>query len=131
MNFLPVGYCLMAWPASYRLRLPRQSGSDHRRLIWRPAVFDFNRPAGKINDAAMSPVSLLLNILWVVLGGAWMAFGWLIAAVIMAITIVGLPWARAAIQHRQPTRCFPFGFRAAVARRPHRAARISAPGRSA
>ena len=44
----------------------------------------------------MSPVSLLLNILWVVLGGAWMAFGWLIAAVIMAITIIGLPWARAA-----------------------------------
>ena len=27
----------------------------------------------------MSPVSLLLNILWIVLGGAWMAFGWLIA----------------------------------------------------
>src|SRR3978361_694677 len=44
----------------------------------------------------MSPVSLLLNVLWIVLGGAWMAFGWLIAAVVMAITIVGIPWARAA-----------------------------------
>ena len=33
----------------------------------------------------MSPVSLLLNIVWIVLGGAWMAFGWLVAAVIMAI----------------------------------------------
>jgi len=44
----------------------------------------------------MSPVSLLLNVLWIVLGGAEMAFGWLIAAVIMAITIIGLPWARAA-----------------------------------
>ena len=39
---------------------------------------------------------LLLNILWIVTGGIWMAAGWLIAAVIMAITIIGLPWARAA-----------------------------------
>jgi len=44
----------------------------------------------------MQPVSLLLNVLWIFLGGAWMAFGWLVAAVVMAITIVGLPWARAA-----------------------------------
>jgi uncharacterized membrane protein YccF (DUF307 family) len=57
---------------------------------------------------AMSPVSLLLNILWIVLGGAWMAVGWLIAAVIMAITIIGLPWARAALNIAVYT-LFPFG----------------------
>jgi uncharacterized membrane protein YccF (DUF307 family) len=39
---------------------------------------------------------LLLNILWMVTGGIWMAAGWLLAAVIMAITIIGLPWTRAA-----------------------------------
>jgi uncharacterized membrane protein YccF (DUF307 family) len=44
----------------------------------------------------MSAVSLLLNLLWIVFGGLWMAVGWLIAAVIMAITIIGLPWTRAA-----------------------------------
>src|SRR3954463_1984772 len=44
----------------------------------------------------MAPVSILLNIFWILLGGAWMAAGWMIAAVIMAITIIGLPWARAA-----------------------------------
>ena len=38
---------------------------------------------------------LLLNILWVVLGGFWMALGWWFAGLIMAITIIGLPWARA------------------------------------
>src|SRR3954465_15803305 len=59
----------------------------------------------------MSPVSLLLNILWIVLGGAWMAFGWLVAAVVMAITIVGLPWARAAFNIAAYT-LFPFGSRA-------------------
>jgi uncharacterized membrane protein YccF (DUF307 family) len=44
----------------------------------------------------MPPVSIFLNIIWLFLGGLWMAFGWLVAAVIMAITIIGLPWARAA-----------------------------------
>ena len=44
----------------------------------------------------MSPLSLLLNILWIFFGGAFAALGWAIAAVIMAITIVGLPWARSA-----------------------------------
>lgn len=41
-------------------------------------------------------MSLLLNVLWIVFGGLWMAAGWLLAAVIMALTIVGIPWARAA-----------------------------------
>jgi uncharacterized membrane protein YccF (DUF307 family) len=56
----------------------------------------------------MSPVSLLLNILWIVLGGFWMAVGWAVAAVIMAITIIGLPWARAAFNIAAYT-LFPFG----------------------
>jgi len=44
----------------------------------------------------MSFLSLVLNVLWVVTGGIWMALAWLLAALIMAITIIGLPWARAA-----------------------------------
>ena len=39
---------------------------------------------------------LVLNILWIAFGGLWMAAAWLLAAVIMAVTIVGIPWARAA-----------------------------------
>ena len=56
-------------------------------------------------------MSLLLNILWIVFGGAWMALGWLIAAVIMAVTIIGLPWARAAFNIALYTFA-PFGFTA-------------------
>lgn len=56
----------------------------------------------------MSPVSLFLNILWIVLGGFYMAVGWAVAAVIMAITIIGLPWARAAWNIATYT-MFPFG----------------------
>ena len=56
----------------------------------------------------MSLLSLLLNILWVITGGIWMAAAWLLAAVIMAITIIGLPWARAAINIAGYT-LLPFG----------------------
>jgi uncharacterized membrane protein YccF (DUF307 family) len=62
----------------------------------------------------MSPVSLLLNILWLLLGGVWMAIGWVIAAFIMAITIVGLPWTWAALNIASYT-LLPFG-RKAVSR---------------
>jgi uncharacterized membrane protein YccF (DUF307 family) len=62
-------------------------------------------------------MSLLLNILWIVFGGAWMALGWLVAAVIMAITIVGIPWARAAVTIASYT-LMPFGF-SAVSREAH------------
>ena len=41
----------------------------------------------------MPAMSLLLNLLWIVFGGLWMAVGWVVAAVIMAITIIGLPFA--------------------------------------
>ena len=45
----------------------------------------------------MPLTSFLLNVLWIAFGGLWMALGWVIAAVLMAITIVGLPWTRAAL----------------------------------
>jgi uncharacterized membrane protein YccF (DUF307 family) len=59
----------------------------------------------------MSPLSILLNLLWIVFGGLEMALGWLIAAVIMAITIIGIPWARAAVNIAGYT-LLPFGQRA-------------------
>jgi uncharacterized membrane protein YccF (DUF307 family) len=59
----------------------------------------------------MAPVSILLNILWILIGGAWMAAAWLIAAVIMAITIIGIPWARAALNIAVYT-LLPFGQKA-------------------
>jgi len=43
-------------------------------------------------------MALLLNILWNVPGlGFIPAFMWLVASVLMALTIVGLPWARACL----------------------------------
>lgn len=45
----------------------------------------------------MPLLSLILNILWVLTGGLWMAGGWLIAALLMVVSIVGIPWARSAV----------------------------------
>ncbi|WP_207478328.1 YccF domain-containing protein [Arenibaculum pallidiluteum] len=59
----------------------------------------------------MNPISLVLNILWIVTGGIWAALGWLVAAVLMALTIVGIPWARAAVTIASYS-LLPFGRRA-------------------
>ena len=59
----------------------------------------------------MDLLRLLLNLLWIVTGGVWMAAGWLFAAVIMALTIIGLPWARAAFNIALYT-LLPFGQKA-------------------
>ncbi len=56
----------------------------------------------------ISPVAIILNILWLATGGIAAAFGWLIAAVIMAITIIGLPWSFAAFRIAWYT-LLPFG----------------------
>lgn len=59
----------------------------------------------------MSFIALLLNVLWIVFGGIWMAAAWVIAAVIMCITIIGIPWARAAFNIALYT-LLPFGQKA-------------------
>ncbi len=46
----------------------------------------------------MSPLAVLLNLLWLVCGGLPAALAWLIAAALMAITIIGLPWCFAALR---------------------------------
>ena len=53
-------------------------------------------------------LALLLNALWILFGGLWMAVGWAIAGVLMAITIIGLPWTRAAFTIAAYT-LLPFG----------------------
>jgi uncharacterized membrane protein YccF (DUF307 family) len=56
----------------------------------------------------MPMLSVLLNVLWVVTGGIWMAAAWLVAAVLMVVTIIGLPWAHAAFNNAWYT-LLPFG----------------------
>ena len=53
-------------------------------------------------------MALLLNLLWLVFGGLASAIGWAFAALLMAISIVGLPWAPAALRIAWYT-LLPFG----------------------
>jgi uncharacterized membrane protein YccF (DUF307 family) len=41
-------------------------------------------------------MNFILNILWFIFGGIWMGLAWIVAGLIMIITIVGIPWARSA-----------------------------------
>ena len=65
----------------------------------------------------MPITSLLLNLLWLLCGGFYMSVGWFIGAIVMAITIVGLPWTRAAFNIALYT-LMPFG-QTAVSRAAH------------
>ena len=40
----------------------------------------------------------VLNVIWLVLAGFWLALGYLLAAVLLAITIVGLPFAKQSLK---------------------------------
>ena len=41
-------------------------------------------------------LSFLGNVIWFLFGGVFMALGWFIAGCLMALSIIGLPWARSA-----------------------------------
>lgn len=41
-------------------------------------------------------MSLILNLVWFVFGGFIMGLAWWLGAILLAITIIGLPWASAA-----------------------------------
>ena len=41
---------------------------------------------------------LLLNILWLVLAGFWMFLGYLLAALLLCITVIGIPFGVAALR---------------------------------
>jgi uncharacterized membrane protein YccF (DUF307 family) len=56
----------------------------------------------------MSAPSFLLNVVWLVCGGLPATLGWLLAALLMAVTIVGLPWSLAALRIARYT-FLPFG----------------------
>lgn len=60
-------------------------------------------------------LSLLLNVIWLVFGGGLMALAWFVIGVVMALTVILLPWSRAAFEIGSYT-LWPFG-REAVDRR--------------
>jgi uncharacterized membrane protein YccF (DUF307 family) len=67
-------------------------------LPWTPAAFRIAGfsywPFGRtVVDRDPGPMSLLLNVLWFVLAGWWLALHHLVLAVGLAVTIIGIPFA--------------------------------------
>ena len=67
-------------------------------LPWTPAAFRMAGfsywPFGKVVvDRNVGAMSALLNILWLVLAGWWLALHHLVLAVGLAVTIIGIPFA--------------------------------------
>ncbi|WIK59830.1 YccF domain-containing protein [Actinotignum urinale] len=52
--------------------------------------------------------SLLMNVVWFLIAGWWLALGHLVTALAQAITIIGLPLAWGNLK-LIPITCFPFG----------------------
>ena len=46
------------------------------------------------SDASSGCLTVIFNVLWILLGGFWIAVTHLILALIFAITIIGIPFAR-------------------------------------
>jgi uncharacterized membrane protein YccF (DUF307 family) len=46
-----------------------------------------------VPDVGTGPLGEIGNIVWIVLAGWWLALGHLIAAIILAVTIIGIPFA--------------------------------------
>ncbi len=57
----------------------------------------------------MPIVMFVLNVLWFVTGGVIAGLAWILAGIIMAITIVGIPWARSCFMLARFS-FWPFGY---------------------
>jgi len=44
-------------------------------------------------DIGTGPFGLLGNIIWLILAGWWLALGHLVTAILLAVTIIGIPFA--------------------------------------
>lgn len=67
-------------------------------LPWTPAAFRIASfsywPFGRIVvDRDPGPTSLILNILWFVLAGWWLALHHIVLAAGLAVTVIGIPFA--------------------------------------
>lgn len=59
------------------------------------SLFPFGKQVVDIPNASGS-LSLLLNIIWIFIGGIWIALSHLILGVVLCITIIGIPFG---LQH--------------------------------
>ena len=70
------------------------------------AMWPFGKTVVNRPDAGVG--SSVMNLLWFVIGGMWLAIGHITTAAAQVVTIIGIPLAIANIK-MIPVTCFPFG----------------------
>ena len=83
-----------------------------------------NTPAAP-GTSAPGAGSLLLNLLWIVLSGIWLFFGYVLSGIVMCITIIGIPFGVQSFKLAMFA-LWPFGRSVVV--RPGRSTAVSAVG---
>jgi uncharacterized membrane protein YccF (DUF307 family) len=53
---------------------------------------------GRPPRAYPDDVNVILNIIWLVLSGIWLAIGYAVAGVLLCITVIGIPWGIASFR---------------------------------
>ncbi len=72
-------------------------------------IWPFGRAVVPIpKSAAAKAPSVVANILWFVLAGIWLAIGHIVSAILLAITIIGIPFAVVSFK-MAGLALFPFG----------------------
>jgi uncharacterized membrane protein YccF (DUF307 family) len=62
------------------------------------ALWPFGRVVVEREKGSAAGIRLIGNIIWLVFGGLWLAVGHLLAALLCAITIIGIPFAIAHVR---------------------------------
>lgn len=57
------------------------------------ALWPFGREV-RDNGSASGCLNIVLNIIWILIGGIWIALSHLLFGILLAITIIGIPFAR-------------------------------------
>lgn len=69
-------------------------------------LWPFGRSVAPLPNAGAG--SALMNVVWFLIAGLWLAMGHVVTAATQAVTIVGIPVALANLK-MIPVTCFPFG----------------------
>ena len=57
------------------------------------ALWPFGKTIG-YKESAPGCLSTLMNLIWLLIGGIWIALTHLVFGVLLGITIIGIPWAK-------------------------------------
>ncbi len=57
------------------------------------ALWPFGKTIG-LKPSAPGCLSTLMNLIWLIIGGIWIALTHLVFGVLLGITIIGIPWAK-------------------------------------